>query len=93
MTIHVSIKEAKNRLSELVRSFERGERVVITRNGEPVFEMSPPRPGGANFAALDRWKESKGLPHNIIGELPPDFDDPLPEDFLITPLLYPDEQD
>jgi len=91
MTIHVSIKEAKNRLSELVRSFERGERVVITRNGEPVFEMSTPRPGGVNFEALERWKEAKGLPHHLVGELPPDFDDPFPEDFLITPLRVPDE--
>ena len=91
MTIHVPLKEAKNRLSELVRRFERGERVVVTRNGAPVFEMSTPRKGGADFAALARWKESKGLPHNIVGDLPPDFDDPLPEDFLSTPIVYPGE--
>ncbi|MFC7499821.1 type II toxin-antitoxin system Phd/YefM family antitoxin [Enterovirga sp. GCM10030262] len=91
MTIHVSIKEAKNRLSDLIRSMERGERVIVTRRGEPVFEMVTPRPGGIDFAALDRWKEERGLPRHIVGPLPKDFDDPLPEDFLITPLRYPDE--
>ncbi|HEY0013877.1 MAG TPA: type II toxin-antitoxin system prevent-host-death family antitoxin [Allosphingosinicella sp.] len=91
MTIHVPIKEAKNRLSELVRAMEQGERVVVTRRGEPVFEMVTPRRGGADFDGLDRFKESRGLPHNLVGDIPADFDDPLPEDFLITPITFPDE--
>lgn len=91
MTIHVPLKEAKNRLSELVRVMEQGERVVVTRRGEPVFEMVAPRKGGIDFDALDRFKEAHGLPHNIVGPLPPDFDDPLPEDFPITPITFPDE--
>lgn len=90
MTIHVSIKEAKNRLSELIRSFEQGERVVVTRNGEPVFEMTSPRKGGVDFDALDRWKKARGI-EQIVTYIAPDFDDPLPEDFLITPITYPDE--
>lgn len=91
MTIHVPLKEAKNRLSELVRRMETGERVIVTRHGEPVFEMVKPRHGGVDFEALDRWKEARGLPHNLVGPLPPDFDDPLPEDFLITPIRFPDQ--
>ena len=91
MTIHVSVKEAKNRLSELIRSMEGGERVIVTRRGEPVFEMVAPHRGGIDFEALDRWKEERGLPQHVVGPLPKDFDDPLPEDFLITPLRYPDE--
>src|SRR5947209_3898195 len=38
MTI-VSIKEAKNRLTALARLVEKGETVVVTRNGKPVFEL------------------------------------------------------
>jgi len=93
MTIHVPIKAAKDRLSELVRLMQGGERVVITRHGEPAFEMVKPRRGGIDFDALDRWKEERGLPQHITGELPKDFDDPLPEDFLITPITFPDEID
>jgi antitoxin (DNA-binding transcriptional repressor) of toxin-antitoxin stability system len=93
MTIHVSLKEAKNRLSELLRLMENGQRVVVTRHGVPAFEMVKPRRGGIDFDALDRWKEERGLPHNVVGPIPKDFDDPLPEDFLITPIRYPDEVD
>lgn len=85
MTIHVPIKEAKNRLSELARKFEAGERVIVTRNGKPVFELATPRRGGLDLDALAAWKEERGLPETIFGPVPDDFDDPLPEDFLITP--------
>ena len=37
----VSIAEAKNRLSQLVRAAESGESVVITRNGRPVAQLMP----------------------------------------------------
>lgn len=38
----VSLADAKNRLSELVRSVEGGEDVMITRNGKPVAQLVPP---------------------------------------------------
>lgn len=38
----VGIAEAKSRLTELIRAAERGERVVITRHGKPVVQLSPP---------------------------------------------------
>jgi prevent-host-death family protein len=40
----VSIAEAKNRLPELIRAFEDGEPVVITRHGKPVAQLAPPPP-------------------------------------------------
>ena len=42
--VDVSIAEAKNRLPKLIRAVENGERVVITRHGKPVAQISaPPR--------------------------------------------------
>ena len=38
----VSIAEAKNNLPKLIRAVEAGESVVITRNGKPVAQLSPP---------------------------------------------------
>jgi len=38
----VSIAEAKNRLPELIRAVEGGEKVVITRHGKPVAQLAPP---------------------------------------------------
>jgi len=37
----VSVAEAKNKLSQLVRAVESGEPVVITRNGRPVAQLVP----------------------------------------------------
>lgn len=39
--VHVSIAEAKNRLTELIRLAEDGEEIVITRRGKPVAQIAP----------------------------------------------------
>ncbi len=62
--------EAKTRLSELVAAAERGEEVIIARNGRPavrlmaVVEEHPPVRLGVLAGQIT---------------LPDDFDDPLPE--------------
>jgi prevent-host-death family protein len=40
----VSIAEAKNRLPELIRAVEAGEKVVITRHGKAVGQIAPAPP-------------------------------------------------
>jgi prevent-host-death family protein len=83
--VTVSIKEAKDRLSELIRLAEAGEMVVITRNGEPVGNLvGHKKPRGLNFEALRQYKREHGI-DKFFTYVAPDFDDPLPEDFLITP--------
>ena len=42
----VTVTEAKNRLTQLLRAVENGERVVITRNGKPVAEIGQPAKQG-----------------------------------------------
>ena len=85
---HVSIKQAKDTLPALVREVEGGARVVITRNGKPVAEVVPYQPKqGLDFEALERWKKERGV-EKIVTYIAPDFDDPLPGDFLITPGPY-----
>ena len=70
----VSVAEAKNNLPELTRAVEEGESVVITRNGKPVAQLSPPPPPRreVRFDALrDRI------------QLLPGWDDPVdPDGFL-----------
>ena len=44
MRMDVSIAEAKNRRPELLRAFENGEAIVITRHGKPVAQLAPPPP-------------------------------------------------
>lgn len=82
----ISIREAKNRLTELARRVESGETVVVTRNGKPILDLVPHRPRrGLDFEALKRFKAEHGI-DRFVAEIPPDFDDPLPEDILIRPL-------
>lgn len=83
---HVPIKEAQERLEELVAAVQAGEEVVLTLNGEALAEISLPRErrGGLNREALRQWKQELGVTE-LVEYISEDFDDPLPEDFLITP--------
>jgi antitoxin (DNA-binding transcriptional repressor) of toxin-antitoxin stability system len=68
--VQVNMHEAKTRLSQLVGLAERGERVVIARDGVPVAELiaheptKTPRRGGV-------WKGK--------ARISDDFDAPMPE--------------
>lgn len=90
MGMNISIKEAKNKLSEVIRRAEAGERVVVTRGGKPVADVVPhmAKKGGIDFEALAKWKKENGI-ERFVACIPEDFDDPLPEDFLITPMPEP----
>jgi prevent-host-death family protein len=82
----IPIREAKNKLTELARRVEAGETITVTRSGKPVMELVPvKKKGGINWEGLKAYKKEHGI-KNFFGEIPKDFDDPLPEDFLITPL-------
>lgn len=49
MTLVYNIHEAKTQFSKLVAAVERGERVTICRNGEPVIECVPATKRGRRF--------------------------------------------
>jgi prevent-host-death family protein len=66
----VNMHDAKTRLSELVAAAERGEEVVIARNGTPAVRLVPISPQYAPVRL--------GVLAGQI-EVGPDFDAPLPE--------------
>ena len=81
----VTLREAKNRLTELAREVGRGETTVVTRNGAPVFELAPHRPRkGLRLEAIEEFKRKRGI-ETIVSFSADDFDVPLPEDFLLRP--------
>ena len=53
--MELALHEAKARLSELVTAAQRGERVVITKYGEPAVELvrCRKRRGGIDFDKLE----------------------------------------
>ena len=82
----VSIREAKNRLTELARQVEKGETIVVTRNGRPVFDLVPHKAQrGLRLEALAEFKKRSGVAR-IVTSSPADFDEPLPEDVLLQTL-------
>ncbi len=64
----VSIAEAKNKLTKLLRAVEEGESVVITRNGKPVAQLAPLPP--------NRRQVRLGTMRGRI-KLKPGWDDPI----------------
>jgi prevent-host-death family protein len=74
-SMDVSIAEAKNRLTQLVRAVEEGEPVVITRNGKPVAQLTPP--------PLERRKVRFGSMRGRI-RLLPGWDDPVDLDRFLA---------
>jgi prevent-host-death family protein len=79
----VSIKEAKNRLTALARRVEKGETVVLTRNGKPILDLVPHQEKrGLDFKALAAFKRKHGI-RSMVTRIAGDFDAPMPEDFLL----------
>lgn len=66
--MQVNILEAKNRLSQLIKSVQAGEEVVIANRGEPVARLVPARsasgaPADAGSAqAILGWVRTHPLP-------------------------------
>ena len=71
----VSVADAKNHLSALLRSVAEGERVVITRNGKPVAQLVPP--------PLDKRTVRFGSMRGRI-HLKPGWDDPIDIDKFLS---------
>ena len=81
--MEIAISAAKPRLSALIAAAERGERVVITRRGEPAVELvacpKRKRRGGINFKRLAETKRRLGLvddPPEVAREMIEAFHDP-----------------
>jgi prevent-host-death family protein len=66
--VNVSLADAKNRLPQLIRAVESGEKVVITRHGKPVAQLTPP--------PAKRRKIQWGAMRDRI-HLLPGWDDPI----------------
>ncbi len=84
--MYISIKEFKNQLSDLVHRAEGGETIIVTRHGKAVAEIGPPKQKkrGIDFDAGRAFLKELGV-EKAFSFISPDFDDPLPEDFLNMP--------
>lgn len=70
--VSVGVHEAKTHLSRLLARVSAGEEVVITRSGVPVAKLVAVERSGKRRLGQDRGRFT----------IPPDFDDPLPDEIL-----------
>lgn len=75
MPTTVNIFEAKTNLSKLIEFVEQGQDVVIARAGKPVARLTRLEPS--------RKRIQYGALKGKIW-IADDFDDPLPDDYLVT---------
>ncbi|MDF1634647.1 type II toxin-antitoxin system prevent-host-death family antitoxin [Mycoplana sp. MJR14] len=81
----VSMKEARDHFGELALRVEQGETVVVTRDGKPVLDIVPHgQPAGIDLEAGRAYLRARGI-SDPVPYIADDFDDPLPEDFLVRP--------
>ncbi len=74
--MEMSIREAKARFSEAAAAAARGERVIVTRHGQPFVELVPAaKRGGMDWELAAKLREELGLT-GLARELPDNFDDP-----------------
>ena len=74
--MELALRAAKARLSELVTAARQGERVVITKYGQPVVELVRcERRGGIDFDKLEEDRRRLGLIGDGEG-WPEEFNDP-----------------
>ena len=102
--MELAVSAAKPRLSELIAAAQRGERVVITKHGEPAVELvayPKKRRGGLDLEKLTADCKQLGIeqmPPDEARKLLAEFDDPafsrevlgLGDDY--EPYCVPDDQ-
>ncbi|MGI8410705.1 MAG: type II toxin-antitoxin system Phd/YefM family antitoxin [Pyrinomonadaceae bacterium] len=66
----VNVHEAKTNLSKLIDKAEKGEEVIIAKNGIPKVRLVPIKPECKHWFGMD---EGKGWIADDFDELPPDI--------------------
>jgi len=83
----ITTQEAAQQFEDVARLAHNGERILITRDGEPWAVLSPPAVGAANQPAANglKWPD-------FAGRLAPYYPQPV-EGPTATGLLAQDKQD
>lgn len=70
----VGMHEAKTKLSQLVERAERGEEIVITRNGKPAVKLAPIAAAPSLSSVRGAWRGRVSIAEDF-DELPDDIAD------------------
>ena len=81
----VNIHEAKSQLSKLIDLAEKGEEVIIAKNGKPKVRLTVIQSEGKDWFGMD---EGRGWIADDFDEWPPDI-----WEALTDPKIFPDDSD
>ena len=60
--MEMSVREARAHFARALEAAERGERVTITKNGNPIAELGPPtKKLGLDWARMEEVRREMGL--------------------------------
>ena len=90
---NVPIESLGETFGDLARRVEQGEAIVLTGEGKPLLDLVPhaeseKAKGGIDWEGGRRFLAERGI-DKVFSYISPDFDAPLPEDFLLQPLPDP----
>ncbi|MBT9289026.1 type II toxin-antitoxin system Phd/YefM family antitoxin [Prosthecodimorpha staleyi] len=90
MGLVVTVREAEERIAELLQRVRDGEHVVVTEDGKPIVSFVPSsvdapqlqtaKVPGDIFARSRAFFAARGIDSTVI-HVSPDFDEPLSDDF------------
>lgn len=91
----MSVREARANFASALEAAERGEHVIITKNGKPVAELGPPRAEVSEegfWERNDRVRKELGLDTIELGDKwLEEFNDPAWTRELFGPEYFDDE--
>ena len=98
----LSVREARAQFAAALAAVEKGERVTITKHGQPVAELGPPQPQAAAVEKEGFWERNERVRKELgLDKLPPDtrteeewfadFNDPIFTEMMLGKYATPDE--
>lgn len=92
----MSVREARANFAAAIDAAERGEYVIITKNGKPVAELGPPqRKAGFSFERAEEVRRKLGLKDTPSGksaeEWLEEYNDPAWTREIFGPDYFDDE--
>ena len=91
--MRMSVREARANFASALEAAEKGERVIITKNGKAVAELGPPRQKvGFSFEHAEEVRKKLGLQNiELDKRWLEDFNDPAWTRELFGPEYFDDE--
>jgi len=91
--LNVGIREAKARLSKLLRMMAKGREVVLTDHGRPVGKLVPIDKGALPLSSRIKEMEEAGILEPVTGKGPRRSPPPIPVEKGMAQILLEEDRE